>query len=266
MPLTDPGYQVLKGKNNAAYEGPSTITYLAGRNEFIGFVEFDSFGPSFLQAVGEKDYVVIKDILAMLNIRYIFYNEDPYIYTDNFPEQPYRYVLKFLPDTQKGYKEFIKNLGVKKIKTIGGKYHIYELDDSSYLPHIYAAKRTAYWSDYLVNLHTPLSFYIDDKRIAFYDDSKILERNPEIFNDVLFKAQKVSDIFDLFKVKELPRFVSPTVQQKPSSLLYPFIALRERVGLARFEAINDAFIDRSVYFIEKRINELAEWSSEIPIL
>ncbi|MEK7533859.1 MAG: hypothetical protein AAB600_00840 [Patescibacteria group bacterium] len=265
LPLTDPGYQVVKGDNDAAYEGPSMITYLAGRNEFMGFVEFESFGTSFLKAVKARDYVAIRDILVMLNIRYIYYNEDPYIYGDNFPGQPYIHVSNFLPDTQAGYKEFIKNLGVKEIKTIGDKYHIYEIDDASYLPHIYAAGKIAYWSDYLVNLHTPLSFYTQDKRVAFYDDSKILERHPEIFNDVLFKAQNKSSIFDFFKVKKLPRFVSPTVKQKLSSVLYPFIVLREKIDLARFKAVNDRYIDRSVYFIEKRINELAKWAGEIPI-
>lgn len=266
LPLTDPGYQVVKGENNAAYEGPSTITYLAGRNEFMGYVEFESFGTSFLKAVKARDYVAIRDILSMLNIRYIYYNEDPYIYTDNFPGQPYIYVSDFLPDTQQGYKEFIKNLGVKEIKTIGDKYHIYELDEVSYLPHIYIAKRTAYWSDYLANLHIPLSFYTNDKRIAFYDDDKILERHPEIFNDLFFKAQNKSFVFDFFKVKEIPRFVSPTVQQKPSSLLYPLIVLREKRDIARFKTANDPYIDRSVYFIEKRINELTMWSGEIPLL
>lgn len=266
FPLSDPGYQVVKGENNAVYEGPSTITYLAGRNEFMGFVEFESFGPSFLKAVKARDYTAIRDIFAMLNIRYIYYNEDPYIYTDNFPGQPYIHVSNFLPDTQQGYKEFIKNLGVKEIKTIGGKYHIYEIDDTSYLPLIYAAKRTAYWSDYLVNLHTPLSFYTKDKRIAFYDDSKILERHPEIFDDLFLKAQNISDIFDFFKAKKFPRFVSPTVRQKPSSLLYPLIVLREKIDISRFKTTNDPYIDRSVYFIEKRINELSKWTGEIPML
>lgn len=269
LPLTDPGYQVVKGKNNAAYEGPSMITYLAGRNEFTGFAEFESFGPSFLQAVKEKNYVAIRDILSMLNIRYIYYNEDPYIYGNNFPGQPYISVRDFFPDTQEGYKQLIKdlikNLGIKEIKTIAGKYHIYELDGSSYLPHIYVAKKTTYWNDYIVNLHTPLSFYANDKRIAFYDDSKILERHSNLFDDLFLKAKNNSAILDFFKVKKLPRFVSPTVSQKLSSLLYPVIVLREKIDLSRFKTMNDVFIDRSVYFMEKRINELTKWSEEIPI-
>ena len=266
LPLSDPGYQLLKGANNAALESPSTIAYLAGRNEFIGFVELVSFGPNFLQAVKTRNYVAIRDILSILNIRYIYYNEDPYIYDDNFPGQPYIYVRKFLPDTQREYKEFIKNLGVKEIKTIAGKYHIYELDDNSYLPHIYAARKTAYWNDDLINLHIPLAFYSDDKRIAFYDDSKILERYPDLFGNSFLNAKNMSSIFDFFKVKKLPRFVSPTVSQKLSSPIYPLIVLREKRDLGRFKIANDAFIDKSVYFIEKRINELAKWTREIPLL
>ena len=144
FPLTDPGYQVLKGENDAAYEGPSTITYLAGRNGFMGFAEFKLFGPSFLKAVKERNYTVIRDILSMLNIRYIFYNDDPYIFINNFPGQPYGYVSNFLPNTQQEYTEFIKNLGVKEIKTIAGKYHVYEFNDASYLPHIYVSKPAVY--------------------------------------------------------------------------------------------------------------------------
>lgn len=265
LPLTDPGYQVLKGENNAAYEGPSTITYLAGRDGFMGLTEFDSFGPSFLQAVKERNYLAIRDILSMLNIRYIFYNDDPYIFTDNFPGQPYGYVSRFLPDTQPGYKEFIKSLGVKEIKTIAGKYHIYEFDDASYLPRIYMAGKTVYWNDYLTNLHTPLSFYGQDKRIAFFNDNKILTTQPQLFNDVFLKAQNNSAILDFFKVDKFPRFVSPAVSRKLSSRLYPLIVLREKIDLARYKTVSDAFINRSVYFMEKRVNELTAWSSEIPI-
>ena len=89
FPLSGPGYQVLKWENEAAYQGPSTITYLAARNEFNGFHEFDVFGPSLLVAAREKNYAAFKDILTLLNITYIFYNEDPFIYTENYPGLPY---------------------------------------------------------------------------------------------------------------------------------------------------------------------------------
>ena len=40
LPLTDPGYQIVAGKNGGAYMGPSTIAYLAGKKDITGFEEF----------------------------------------------------------------------------------------------------------------------------------------------------------------------------------------------------------------------------------
>lgn len=265
LPLTDPGYQVVKGVNNAAYEGPSTITYLAGRNEFMGAEEFEFFGSSMLLAARDKDYHMFKTILGMLNIKYIYYNEDPFIYTKNYPGQPYANVRKFLPDTQERYKEFIQNLGVKEIKIVGSKYHLYEINDASYLPHIYTAERTVYWNDSLTNLYFPISFYASGSSIAFYDRMNSYENNKYMFDDIFLKAGNKSPIFDFFKKKKLTNFVSPTVSQKLSSPIYPLAVLREKKDLERYNTIDDSFIDRSIYFAEKRINELTSWSNEIPL-
>ncbi len=257
FPLNDHGYQVLKGENDAAYVGPSTITYLGARNEFTSNAELGDFGPSLLTALRERNYPMFRDILSVLNIKYIFYNEDPYIYLNNFPGFPYTEVRNFSPDTQEGYKEFIKNLGVKEIKTISGKYHIYELDDASYVPHIYTAKNIAYWNDFIMaNFHDYLSFYPEDKRVALYDDINIFKKHQNMFDDIFLKARNTSTIFDFFKKKKEDKFVSPTISQKLSSLIYPLVVVKEKRDLARFSTINDVYIDRSIYFAEKRINEL----------
>ncbi|MEK7543861.1 MAG: hypothetical protein AAB557_03270 [Patescibacteria group bacterium] len=258
LPLNDHGYQVLKGENDAAYIGPSTITYLAARNEFTSIAELGVFGESILAAAKEKNYTKLKNILIMLNIKYIFYNADPYIYGDNFPALPYTRARDFFPDTQEGYKEFIKGLGVKEIKTIANTFHIYEFDDTSYIPHIYTPKSIAYSGDVIaVNASTPVSFYTD-KRVAFFDDSTIFNARQELFDTVLLKARNTSTIFDFFKKKKSDRFVSPTVSRKLSSFIYPLVVLREKRDLNRYGDINDAYIDRSIYFAEKRINELYE--------
>lgn len=266
FPLSGPGYQVLRGENDAAYEGPSTITYLAGRNEFNGFGEFGAFGPSLLVAAAEKNYEVMRDIFAVLNIKYIFYNEDPFIYTDNYPGLPYEHVRDFFPDTQEGYKAFIKELGVKEVKSFGWRYHLYELDNTNYVPHIYVPNHIAYWNDVIAgNPHIPLSLYTKDKRIALYDDSNIYRKHTSKFDDVLLKAGNTSIIYDFFKKKKLDKFVSPTVARKHASLIYPLVVLREQRDLSSLPTINDMYIDRSIYFAEKRINELYEFK-EIPLL
>ncbi|MBI4064990.1 hypothetical protein HY409_01285 [Candidatus Gottesmanbacteria bacterium] len=170
FPLNDSGYQVLKGENEAAYVGPSTITYLAARNEFNSIAEFGIFGSGLLAAAREKNYTKLKNIFTILNIRYIFYNEDPYIFGDNFPGMPYGNVRNFFPDTQVGYKELINNLGVKEIKTIAGKFHVYEIDDKDYLPHVYVARNNYLIDQPNKDMLLPLDVNdVQDKRIAFYN-------------------------------------------------------------------------------------------------
>lgn len=265
LPLNDHGYQVLKGENDAAYIGPSTITYLAARNEFTSIAELGVFGESILAAAKERNYTKLKNILIMLNIKYIFYNEDPYIYGDNFPALPYTRARDFFPDTQDGYKEFIKGLGVTEIQTIANKFHIYEFNDTSYMPHIYIPKSIAYSGDVIaVNASTPVSFYTD-KRVAFFDDSTISNVRQELFDTKLLKARNVSTIFDFFKKTKIDRFVSPTVSRKLSSLIYPLVVWREKRDLLQYRDVDDLSIDRSIYFAEKRINELYELK-DIPLL
>ncbi|MEK7119587.1 MAG: hypothetical protein AAB889_03665, partial [Patescibacteria group bacterium] len=149
------------------------------------------------------------------------------------------------------------SFGVKEIKTIAGKYHIYAFEDSSYIPHLYVANKVAYWNDVIAaNVHTPLSFYSEDKIVALHEDVKVFMNYRNIFDDVLLKARNTSTIFDFFKKKKEDKFVSPTISRKLSSIIYPLVIVKEKRDLARFSMINNAYIDRSIYFAEKRINEL----------
>lgn len=266
LPLNDHGYQVLKGKNDAAYVGPSTITYLAARNEFTSNAELGVFGPSLLMAVRTGNYPMVRSILSVLNVKYIFYNDDPYVYLNNFPAFPYIEARNFFPDSQEGYREFIKNLGVKEIQTIAGKYHMYAFEDASYTPHVYVADRVSYWNDAIAaNVHTPLSFYPEDKSVALHEDMKVFANYRAMFDDVLLKARNTNAIFDFFKKKKEDKFVSPTISRKLSSFIYPLVVVKEKRDLARFATINDAYIYRSIYFAEKRINELVRLE-HIPLL
>ncbi len=266
LPLNDHGYQILKGKNDAAYVGPSTITYLAARNEFTSNAELGVYGPGLLTAIRDGNYAMARSILSALNIKYIFYNDDPYIYLDNFPSFPYTQVRNFFPDTQTGYKEFINTLGVKEVKTIAGKYHVYEFDDPSYIPHVYTADQRVYWNDVIAaNIHTPLSFFQKGTRVALNDDINIFKKYKDIFDEMLLKATNASTVFDFFRKKKEDKFVSPTIARKLSSPIYPLVVTKEQRDLARYSTVNDAYIDRSIYFAEKRINELVR-IEHIPLL
>lgn len=135
LPFTDSYYQVIVGKNGGGYLGPSTISYLAGKKDFSGYqIMTPRFSEIFLSSVKKKDYPAVKNLLAELNIRYIFHNEDPRVYDSTFSEFPYSYVRESLPKTQREYKEFIKKLGVKE-RYRNGTYVLYEMEN--YVPIVY---------------------------------------------------------------------------------------------------------------------------------
>ncbi len=265
LPLTDAGYQVLQGKEGGVYIGPSTITYLTNKNEFIGFEELGKFGQTFLDAARNKNYQVIKGMFSFFNIKYIFYNSDEYIYGDNFLGHPYNHVREFLPESQDEYRSFIEHLGVERLADFGEKYHIYEIKNDEYLPHIYVAKRTEYWNNDSINLHTLFSFYPQDKRVAFYNDISNFNRNKDIFDDIFLTAQNKSQIFDFFKTRKIPKFASPTVSRNLYSIIYPLVVLREKLDINQYPNVNDKYINRAAFFAEKRINELLRLG-DIPIL
>lgn len=138
LPFTDSVYQVLHGTNDGAYMGPSMISSLAHRNDFAGYPLLDPFPEVFYRLVKAENYVALKRLFALLNIKFIFHNTDPQVYDGTFPRFPYSYVRNFLPKTQKEMGEFVANLGVHLVYE-NGPYKLYTLADSDFLPHIYAS-------------------------------------------------------------------------------------------------------------------------------
>ncbi len=136
LPFVDAFYQVLHGTNNGVYVGPSTISYLARRNDFSAYAIMDPFPEVFLRLAKEENYVALRRLFSLLNIKYVFHNTDPRIYDETFPRFPYSYARLFLPKTQKEMEEFVDKLGVTLIYE-NGPYKLYALDDSEFLPHFY---------------------------------------------------------------------------------------------------------------------------------
>lgn len=136
LPLTDFYMQVFHGTNNGAYIGLSSISYLAGKNDFAGYQILYPFPEVFMKLAREKKYADITSLLSLLNIRYIFHNDDPRIYDTTFPGFPYSYMRQSFPDTQAGYADFVSNLYAHKIYG-NGPYKIYETDARNYNPLLY---------------------------------------------------------------------------------------------------------------------------------
>src|SRR5260221_2056372 len=64
LPLTDPGYQIISGKNGGAYQGPSTISYLAGKDDFTGDADLTPFDQTFLTFVQDNNITGINRLFS----------------------------------------------------------------------------------------------------------------------------------------------------------------------------------------------------------
>lgn len=139
FPFTDPYYQLLRGTNGGLYIGPSTISYLTDKRDFSGYAVMTALiSEEFLKMVRNRNYEGLINLLRILNIRYIFHNDDPHIYDTDFAGWPYDHVRESMPKNQEDYKTFIGRIGGTLLYR-SGSYAIYSTAQDSYDPHIYAA-------------------------------------------------------------------------------------------------------------------------------
>ncbi|RJQ38250.1 hypothetical protein C4559_02135 [Candidatus Microgenomates bacterium] len=173
LPFSDYNYQVVYGLNNGAYVGVSTISKLTGKSDFPGYFYLSPFSGLLLNLVKDQNYDAIKRLLGILNIKYIFYNSDPNIYTGKFTSYPYQYVRTFFPSDQKGYVPFVKNISEKEVFKINN-YNLYSSDINLYLPHIYIAKRINAYENKVNDWYGKTeSFFVNDRnnepRVAYLE-------------------------------------------------------------------------------------------------
>lgn len=125
LPLVDADYQIIDGKNGGAYLGPSPIGLLAGKNVFSGLQAFD-FGAStifnqkfFFDSITRHDYRTTGRLLSMLNIGFIFNNENSFVYRDKFIGWPYSQAIWQAFPTSQSFSDFVKALGYQSFSRTG---------------------------------------------------------------------------------------------------------------------------------------------------
>lgn len=265
FPLTDPGYQVLGGEFGGAYVGPSTISYLSEHQDFSGHEEYWNYKDFVLDFIKTEQYEMLKKLFGMLNIKYVFYNADPVVY-DKFPAFPYIHVRKFAPESQNAYRKFIDSLALKEVARFGEQYYLYELPDQYYLPQIYAARTATYLKQHPIDVEIPLSWDIATNDTAFYVSTP-LANDPDItFDEKQYVLSNSSTYLDFFKNTEDTRLPWGYVSHRLDSFLYPFIIWRENRSLARLPVVDDVYIERSILFAEKRVNELLKFDKGIKFI
>ncbi len=254
LPFTDPAYQVIRGVNDGVYMGPSTIAYLTGKKDFAGYEDFLSYKDVFIKLVVNKEYEDIKNLFSILNIRYLVFNSDKYIYS-NFPNFPFAYINDFFPNAQT-YKSLISKLNAKLLFK-NGDYSVFSLNKENYLPHFYISSKTISSLDPVLDWEVISPFYsFSNDRIAI--DSST---NKDISVSQLSKVDIYSRI-----IKDYPISVNyPFAKWKLNSIFYPVVFYKEKYYLNKIKSDTDSYIDYLLFYSAKRISELERWEGEIPV-
>lgn len=250
LPLTDAGYQVIRGKNDGFYIGPSAIGYLSGKKDFPGLGGFGPYQEAIINSIKNNNYGEAKNLLEYLNIKYIFYNSDPYIY-DNFPQFPYSFARKYFPD-QKSVINLVKNLSQEKIFELGS-YSIYSIKPDEYLPHIYATTNSIFSNS---PIEAAKEYKVDKRPVIYSIDSRIKNAS-----EIILFGQNNSPVFSLKNNYHL-HMHDPYVSTKPGSIVFPLMLLKEKYDLDTKKKSLDEYIDFSLLYSAKRIAELKLWGKE----
>lgn len=263
LPLTDPGYQIVAGKSEGAYQGPSMISYLAGKQDFAGTAEFGRYREILLDATANNDTTMVKRILGILNIKYIFYNSDPQVY-DAFPAFPYDDVRKYLPKRQKEYKQFVDSLSLRLLESFDNRFFVYALDDKDVVPRVYVPSNVLSLSRVLNDASVPLTVLPNTIDTSVFFE----EEDVELADARFYPAESQSHLLAMVKNPYPPRIMHHAfVTQSPSSFLYPLVVVKEKVKLWKFGRANYfSRIDQQSFLSAKRILELERFGESMPVL
>lgn len=262
MPLSDPGYQIVAGTSGGAYQGPSTISYLTGKQDFAGASELGAMQETVLRFARQRNFESLRRALGFMNIGAVFYNADTRVY-DDFPRFPYEYVRRFLPATQKDYQNFMREWNLPSLYTIDDRFFLYSIPKEDYYPPVFVADTVTSVPFDQTNWEIALSF-MPDGRHAFVDgeltssemDRELVVIYPETMFSRLVKNPDPSRII-----------VNPAVRNSPLSFLYPLVTVKEKILLRKRGDYDYPYlISQRLLLAAKRIAELEQWGAELAIV
>lgn len=254
-PWTNEMYQVIQGEYGGAYFGPPLLPFLAGRSDFCGGGSFAEYWPVIQRLVEEERYDDLNRVFNLLNIGYIFHNDDNFIY-NNFSGYPYSPWFKDLFVNQLSVDKFIADLNFKEVAK-RKYYHLYK-KSGELLPHFYAANERIYSNGGLEYLPEILAYCSDDDRLAIYTDGTIGGVDPktkETLSSGADKAYLTAEPEEKFVIKS---FV-PDFSVTPKSLS-PFRVkmLKAREALAELKVWGRpiAIIEKGLLYSNRRVQEV----------
>ena len=257
FPLTDPGYQILQGKNGGFYKGLPIVSYLGDKSEFGGFETLGSFKDVFVTAMKNNNYETLKKLLAVMNIKWIFYNSYPGIYSEQFMSA-YSYVSKYVPKNQDGYRKFIEKLPITKLVDFGKMFHIYSVGNDIYVPHIFTTEDVVFTND-VIQLMFASNFQKDLHQAVVPISNSSSKKDPMIiYGSPKSFLAGIADNSHLFRH-------SPYVDRKLNDLFYPLTIIKERFDLTRSKNNPSQYLNYTFFYLSKRIEELKSFGEEMDI-
>lgn len=205
MPFTDYGYNIVGGINRGVYIGQSIPSFLAGRNDFSGYQDIAPFSESYVKLVKEKNYSLIKQMMSLLQVRYVLYNSDEKVSDRFFTSFLYGYTGT--PASQSALLDFVQNISGEKVHE-EGSYSLFEVEKEYYLPHFYIPEDIFLYNadpKYAQKYNSALSFFPQssqeenvNNKIAFVDRkdcNKILANKICNQNKLFNEAKDVQIIY-----------------------------------------------------------------------
>ncbi|RJQ26301.1 hypothetical protein C4577_03805, partial [Candidatus Parcubacteria bacterium] len=258
FPLTGPGYQLLQGREDGFYRGLPMISYLGGKSEFGGYETMGVFKDIFLTSMKNNDQKTLKKLLSMMNVRWLFYNSDQYVYDKQF-KSLYSFVSEYAPRDQEEYKDFIKKMPVVKIADFGKFYHVYSVREDIYLPHIFSTVNTISTND-AISLIFDSNFQKDVHQAVISVQYAVDEKAQMILYGV--STSLLSEIKDN---SHLHRHM-PFVNRKPDDMFYFLAVAREEFDLFRTKDNPNQYLNYSLFLLSKRIQEMESFGVQMAVV
>ncbi|MCL4360167.1 hypothetical protein M1555_02835 [Patescibacteria group bacterium] len=258
LPLTQPGYQLIQGRDGGYYRGLPPISYLSGKAEFGGYETLRPFQDIFLDAVKNSDLATLEKMMEILNVRWVFYNSDPFIMGSQF-SYLYSYISGFLPDNQTEYSAFIRTLPLTDQVDFGTKFHLYQLDSRLLYPHLYLSSGALYTND-----ETSLLF---DSR--FHPDMRqavVPVQEARSTGDPMVLYGAPDDLLSQIHDNTHLHKHMPYVNHPLDDPLYPLVVLREKFDLARQKKDPGGYLDYSLYLLSKRVEEMVHYGKTMRVI
>lgn len=250
FPLTGPGYQLIAGQDGGFYRGLPMLSYLGGKSEFGGYETLRPFHNNFLTAMKNRDQETLKRLFSAMNIRWIFFNSDPFIYGEKFGSL-YSYISKFTPNGPEEYQSFIETLPVVKVRDFGPNYHLYAVADETYSPHIVIGG----------------AVYTNDE-LQLLLDAGLQKDN----RSVIMPIQNVKSGQDAMVLYGLPNALMaeinsnghfhkhmPFINRKLDDPFYPLVIVREVIDLVRVKKNPYQYLDFALFLLTKRVEEIRRY-------